>query len=267
MDTLTPLIVVYWTLIGAAVGSFLNMAADRLLKNESLLFPTSHCDACQHPLAPLDLIPVVSYLALRGRCRYCGARIGLRSLLVEAGTALLFALAAAAFTPRTAGELLTLTLVSLLLSLLVLVTVTDLEHGLILDRVTLPGMVVAGMYALTRGWPALSEHLLGGVVGALFIWLIIRLVPEGMGEGDLKLTALIGLSCGLKGLGLALFLGFVSGGIVAAALLLTGRKKRGDTLPLGPFLALGGAIALLYTPALLRLFDGLSWWLWYQMVR
>jgi len=266
METPTLLILVYWTLIGAAVGSFLNMAADRLLKDESLLFPASHCDACQHPLAPLDLIPVVSYLALRGRCRYCGAPIGRRSLLVEAGTALLFALAAATFIPRTAGELLTLMLVSLLLSLLVLVTVTDLEHGLILDRVTWPGMAVAGIYALTRGWPALGEHLAGGLIGALFIWLILKLVPGGMGEGDLKLTALIGLSCGLKGLGLALFLGFVSGGIVAAALLCTGRKQRGDTLPLGPFLALGGAISLLYTPALLRLFDWLSWALWYQMV-
>ncbi len=265
MDTPALLMTIYWSLIGAAIGSFLNMAADRLPRRQSLLYPASHCDACQHPLGPLDLIPVVSYLVLRGRCRYCGARIGPRSLLLEASSALLFALAARQFQPENTAGLLTLFLVSTLLGVYLLVTVTDLEHGLILDRVIWPGLGLAGLYALTRGWPALGEHLAGGLVGALLIGLILKLVPEGMGEGDLKLTAFIGLSCGLKGLGLALFIGFVVGGIVAAFLLLTGRKRRGDTLPLGPFLALGGSIALLYTPALLRLFDQLSLLLYWSL--
>ncbi len=265
MDTLTLLVTMYWGLIGAAVGSFLNAAADRLVKGTSLLFPASHCDACQHTLGPLDMIPVVSYLALRGRCRYCGARIGARSLWVELGTAFSFTLAALAFPPHDTPGLFHLTLLSALLCILILVTVTDLEHGLILDRVIWPGIALAGVAALTRGWATLPEFLLGGAAGAGLIWLIRRIVPEGMGEGDVKLTAFIGLSCGLRGLGFALFIGFVVGGLIAAVLLATGRKKRGDTLPLGPFLALGGAVALLYTPQLLALFDRLSLLLWLWM--
>lgn len=262
MDAFKLIVTFYWSIVGAAVGSFLNAAADRLVKRESLLLPASHCDVCQHPLGALDLIPVVSYIALRGRCRYCGARIGARSLWVELGTALLFALAAWQIAPQTAGTLLELGLVSALLGILMLVTVTDLEHGLILDRVIWPGLALALVYTLTRGWPAMGSYILGGLAGAGLILLIRAVVPEGMGEGDVKLTAFIGLSCGLRGLGFALFIGFVVGGIIAAGLLATGRKKRGDTLPLGPFLALGGAVALLYTPQLLLLFDRLSLWLW-----
>ncbi len=265
MSTLTLLITIYWGLIGAAVGSFLNAAADRLVKGESLLYPSSHCDACKHPLGALDLIPIFSYVVLRGRCRYCGTRIGIRSLAVELSSALLFALSAAQAPPQTLGELLNLGLLSALLCIFILVTVTDLEHGLILDRVIWPGMGIALAYALTRGWPALGYHLLAGGIGAALIAVILKLVPEGMGEGDLKLTAFIGLSCGLQGLGFALFIGFVAGGLVAALLLATRRKRRGDTLPLGPFLALGGVLALLYTPQLLALFDRLSLllWLWW----
>lgn len=262
MDLFKLIVTVYWGIIGAAVGSFLNAAADRLVKRVSLLTPASHCDMCQHPLGALDLIPVVSYLALRGRCRYCGAPIGARSLWVELGTALVFALAAWQMAPQDVTTLLELGMVSAFLGILMLVTVTDLEHGLILDRVMWPGLALALLYALTRGWPALGSHVLGGLAGAGLILLIRAVVPEGMGEGDVKLTAFIGLTCGLRGLGFALFIGFVVGGIIAAILLAAGRKKRGDTLPLGPFLALGGAVALLYTPELWLGFNRLSLWLW-----
>ena len=177
---------------------------------------------------------------------------------MEVGTALLFALAAARFAPLSGVAWLRLLLLSAYLAVLVVVTVTDLEHGLILTRVVVPasGLALAG--ALLAGWPDLLYHLAGGLLGAGLIVLIIKLVPGGMGWGDARLAGFIGLATGLPGLLFALFSGFVAGGLLGGLLLASGRARRGDTLPLGPFLALGGAATLLYGDEMLRAFQGLS---------
>ncbi|HEY89868.1 MAG TPA: prepilin peptidase [Thermoflexia bacterium] len=258
MNISTTLITLYWILVGAAVGSFLNVAADRLVAGDSLLQPPSRCPSCGKRLPPLEMVPLLSYLALRGRCRTCGAKIGLRTLLVEAGSALLFGLAA--LSASAAGRLawLDLLFTSTYLAALLLITVTDWEQGLILDRVTFPALALAALDALRHGWPACGWRLGGAVIGAGLIALIIYLVPEGMGWGDAKLCALLGASLGLPGLWFTLFIGFVSGGLIGGVLLATGGAKRGDRLPLGPFLTLGGAVTLLYQPQLLTWFNALS---------
>jgi len=252
------LVVLFWAVLGAAVGSFLNVAADRLPEGGSLFSPPSHCGACGRRLAAAEMVPVWSYLALRGRCRTCGAAIGVRTLGVELITGLLFVLAAARISALSLAEWGTLLFTSASLAVLVVVTVTDLEHGLILNRVILPAIGLGLIGALLVGWPSLLARLGGGLLGAGVIVLIIVLVPRGMGWGDVRLAGFVGLTTGLRGILFALFVAFVSGGLVAGALLTAGIRRRGDTIPLGPFLAVGGGAALLYGDEMLRAFYALT---------
>jgi len=249
---------IFWGLLGTAVGSFLNVVADRLPVQGSLLAPPSHCPACRRRLRPVEMVPVLSFLALGGRCRTCKAPIGVRVLAVEVGAGLAFALAACKIAPVNPGSWVTLILTSAYLAVLIATTVTDLEHGLILDRVTFPAIGLGLVGALLAGWPGLLYRLSGGLLGAGVIALIIALVPHGMGWGDAKLAGFVGLIVGLPGVLFALFVAFVSGGLVAGTLLATRRRKAGDTIPLGPFLALGGAVVLLFGNEMLRAFQTLA---------
>jgi len=254
------LLILGWAVLGLAVGSFLNVVADRLPADRSIVSPPSRCESCQRQLTPLELIPVVSYLALRGRCRTCGAAVGLRTLLVELGTGTLFALAAWQVPLPPSGRIgwLRLALLSAYISTLLIATVTDLEHGLILDRVTYPALGLALLGAALTAPDQLASHVVGGLIGGGTIALIILAVPGGMGWGDAKLAAFIGMITGLPGILFALFVAFVSGGLVAGALLALGRYERGDTIPLGPFLALGGAMTLFWGEEMVALFEALS---------
>jgi prepilin signal peptidase PulO-like enzyme (type II secretory pathway) len=252
------LLPVGWTCLGAAVGSFLNVVADRLPRGESVAYPPSRCPTCSRRLHAGEMIPVFSYLLLRGRCRRCGTPIGLRTLAVELSSAGLFLLVVLQHADAGNVPWQSLLFDSLYVAILLLITITDLEHGLIFDRVSYPAVALAVIDVVLRGWSLLGRHLLGGALGAGLIALIILLVPGGMGWGDAKLAGFIGLITGVPGLFFALFLGFVGGGLIAGALLVTGRVSRRDTLPLGPFLALGGAITMLYQPLLQRIFDTLA---------
>jgi len=243
------MLTLFWTLIGLAVGSFINVIADRLPHNESIVSPPSHCGACGRPLTAFEMIPVISFLALRGRCRTCGAPIGWRVLWVELVASLLFGLTAWQSKVNDWRSGLDLILTSISLAVLLAVTVTDLEHGLILDKVIYPAIGLALLGRLATNPQAWLLYLLGGAIGAGTIALIIWLVPEGMGWGDAKLAGFIGLVSGWPGVAFALFLTFVSGGLVAGTLLAIGRKRRGQTIALGPFLALGGAVLILFGSA------------------
>jgi leader peptidase (prepilin peptidase)/N-methyltransferase len=204
------------------------------------------------------MVPVLSYIVLRGRCRTCGTNVGVRVLMVELGAGLLFALAAwRAGTLGLTGWV-SLVLLSAYLAVLLVVTVTDLEHGLILNKVIFPAITLGLVGSLRVEWPGLVGYLWGGVLGAAVIALIIWVVPGGMGWGDAKLAGFIGLVTGLPGVLFALFIAFVAGGIVAGVLMATGRRKRGETIPLGPFLAFGGATALLFGAELLKAFFALA---------
>jgi leader peptidase (prepilin peptidase)/N-methyltransferase len=242
------LLIIIFAILGLAVGSFLNVCIDRLPRNKSIVFPPSHCEACQHKLAAKDLIPVFSYLRLRGRCRYCQASIPQKLFWVELATALIFALLYWHY--RLSPEL---GVMAFYACLFIIIFVIDLEHGLILNKVVYPGMVVALLLALYP-WPWLAESMglrvanaaLGGAIG-FGIFLLIAIVSRGgMGWGDVKLAALIGLATGFPLVFLAIIMGAILGGIVAVALVIGKRRKRRETIPFGPFLALAAMITLLW---------------------
>lgn len=235
--------------LGLEVGSFLNVCMDRLPSGQSIIRPPSHCPSCSQRLRPLDLIPVLSYVWLRGRCRYCRASIPLRLPVVELTMGILFALLYWAF-----GLTVELGIVLVYASLLGIIFVTDLEHQLVLDKVVFPGMVLAIMFSFF--WPGLSllRSLLGGAVGLAAIALPFVVYRRGMGMGDVKLGALVGLMTGFPAVVVALLLSVISGGLVAAFLLVLGLKKRRDPLPFATFITASTMVALLWGQAL---------WQWY----
>jgi len=232
---------VLFAFFGLIVGSFLNLCSDRLPAGKSVVTPPSHCDSCHRRLGVIDLIPVFSYIGLRGRCRFCAARIPLRILIVELATAVMFALLTWHYG---LGAQLAMALVYL--CLFVLISVIDLEHGLILDIVVYPGMALAFVFSFF--WPDLgpASALAGGGIGFVMMLLPYVISRGGMGAGDVKLAGLIGLATGVPNVVIALFLGILGGGLVAAFLLLSRLRTRKQTIPFGPFLAAGAMATVVW---------------------
>jgi leader peptidase (prepilin peptidase)/N-methyltransferase len=227
-------------LVGAVIGSFLNVAIARLPRQESLVRPPSHCPSCGTAIRWHDNIPVLSFVALRGRCRACDAPIPWRYPVVEAGTAGLFALAAW----QSAGPV-DLVTAWLFLSALVAITAIDLEHQIIPDRITLPAIAVGFLTSFLGTRVSWLDSLLGILLGGGLLFAVIVLSGGGMGGGDMKLAGMMGAFLGYKLTLLALFLAVILGGTVAIGLLSTGIRKRKDPIPFGPFLAIGAAVAML----------------------
>ncbi len=244
---------VFAVLLGLAIGSFLNVCIDRLPEGRSLIRPRSHCPACRTRLAEHDLVPVVSYLFLRGRCRYCSALIPLRVPLVEAGSGLLFLLLWARF-----GVSPHFVFVAAVACVFIVALVIDLERRLIPNRLVYPAIAAALLAIPFAAGPGPPQALWGGAVGLALLLLIVLVYPGGMGLGDVKLAALIGLVVGFPLVLLALFLSFVLGGAVGAAALLARRAGMKDALPFAPFLAAGAMVALLYGEEILRWYPGIA---------
>lgn len=234
--------------VGLAVGSFLNSCIDRLPRGQSLFSPPSHCPQCGHRLGVFDLVPLLNYLWLRGRCRYCSAPIPARLPIVEALTGILFALFWLQYglNPQLLFAL-------FFASLFLVIFFIDLEQGLILNLLVYPGVALA--LGLSFFWPGLgvASALIGGVLGAVvFLIPFLATRGEGMGAGDVKLGGLIGLVVGFPQILVSLLLGIVGGGLVALFLLAARRKGRKDTIPFGPFLAGAAIITLLWGRILLE---------------
>ena len=238
---------VLFGLVGTVIGSFLNVCIDRLPIGQSLLRPASHCPACQHRLALKDLIPVFSYLWLRGRCRYCRAPIPQRVLWVELGTGLMFA-----FLWWRYGPTPELGIMSFYFCLLSVILVIDLERGLILNKVVYPAAAIALIIAAFTSNPGIVSVITGGGLGLVIMLLVALLYKGGIGWGDVKMGALVGLLTGFPLVLVSLFLSVVSGGLVAGALLLLKIRKRKETIPFGPFLSLGAMATLLWGASILN---------------
>jgi leader peptidase (prepilin peptidase) / N-methyltransferase len=226
--------------LGAVFGSFLNVVAYRLPRGESLSRPRSRCPHCETPIRPYDNVPVLSWLLLRGRCRSCRAPISPRYPLVEAATGLLCALVVVA-KGADADALLGLALVLLLVP----ITLIDLDHRIIPNRLTLIGAIVAPLLVAFTDPDALPEHLIAGVAAGAFFLIALLAYPSGMGMGDVKLAAVLGLFLG-RAVGPAIFVALVSGTLVGALIIARKgtREGRKTAVPFGPFLALGGVVAL-----------------------
>ncbi len=233
--------------LGAVVGSFLNVVILRLPRGQSLVRPPSHCGSCGKPIRWFDNIPVLSFLWLRGCCRHCQARISWRYPVIEATTAVLFAL-----TYHQLGWGLELVEAWLLLAVLTVIAVIDLEHQIIPDAISLPAVaagLVLSFVTPSRSW---IDAALGIAVGGAIPFAAIVLSRGGMGGGDIRLGAVIGAFLGWKLAALTFFLAVVLGGVVATALLIAGRRGRKDRIPFGPFLAASAVVSLFWGTAVLR---------------
>ncbi len=226
---------------GLLVGSFVNVVVWRLPRGESLLAPGSHCPQCTAPVRPYDNVPVLSWVALRGRCRDCRSHISARYPLVEA----LCAVAAVAVVLASHGtrELL---LGLALTGVLVPVALIDLDHRLIPNVLTLAGTVAALAIGVATDPAGVPEQLLAGVAAGGFLLTAALARPGGMGMGDVKLAAVLGFFLGWE-VGVALLVALLTGTIVGLAVIARRGVAEGrrTALPFGPFLALGGMVALI----------------------
>jgi leader peptidase (prepilin peptidase)/N-methyltransferase len=241
---------------GLTVGSFLNVVIVRLPDGESLSRPSSRCPQCEEPIRPADNIPVVSFMLLRGRCRQCGEPIALAYPLVEVGNALLWVAAAVRF-----GISWALVAFLVLFSTLLAQAVIDLELYRLLDRITFPvlgvSVVLIGVTSAVEGEPERLLLALGGSVGYfLFLFIPAFIYPRGMGLGDVKLAALMGLYLGWVHPILCLYAVIAACllGIVAGLVAFFARGRKSANFPFGPWLALGCVLMLLASAAVLDVY-------------
>ena len=230
---------------GLCIGSFLNVCIYRLPRGESLVHPRSRCTTCGRTLSWFDNIPVVSWAVQRGRCRTCGQRVSVMYPAVEVVTALTFVLLYAFYGPTPLGLVRTVFACAL-----IVLFVTDLQHRILPNSITLPGIVVGFVcsFFLPPGW---RDALIGIVVGGGVLYAIAEAYyrvrgQEGLGMGDVKLLAMIGAFLGWKLVLLTLVLASFAGSLAGGALILSGRGDMKYALPFGTFLAVGALFAAMF---------------------
>ena len=236
-------------IFGLIFGSFFNVVIYRLPRKESLVTPASHCPACDAPIKPYDNIPVLGWLMLRGRCRNCHAKISARYPLVEAVTAIL-AVAIVLARHHYAHDVV---LGLALLAVLVPVAMIDLDTRLIPNVITLPAAILAVVLGLITRPSGVPEQLIAGAAAGGFMLLFALAYPRGMGMGDVKLAAVLGLFLGRE-VAVAVMAGTLIGALVGVGVMARVGVERGrkTAVPFGPFLALGGVIAILAGPAIVH---------------
>ena len=242
--------IVIFGILGAAIGSFLNVVIDRLPAGKSIVYPPSSCDACQHRLSELDLFPVFSYLFLRGRCRYCKAKIPQRVFWVELGTGLLTAGLFWRF-----GWKPVLPVMIVYCSALIAIALIDLKEQLIFPVIVFPmalvALVVNFFIPKLYSWHNLLFGLAGAAFGSIILLLAfilskLILKREGMGLGDIYMAVMMGFMVGFPNIIVALFIGIMLGGLTAIILVSSKKKSTKDVIPFGDFLAIGTVITLLW---------------------
>lgn len=241
--------IVVAAVLGAVVGSFLNVVVHRLPLGQSLVHPRSRCAACETAIAPYDNVPVVSWLLLRGRCRHCGARVSLRYPLIELLTAVAFA---AVVAIRGVDEDLVLELP--FVAALIALAAIDLDHRILPNKIVYP-LAVYGLVASVFVADDLVEHLIAGAGAFTFLLVAALAYPSGMGMGDVKLAGAMGLFLGLS-IVPALLAAFLSGSLVGLWMIAReGASARKKAVPFGIFLALGGVVGVLAGPELIDLYE------------
>jgi leader peptidase (prepilin peptidase)/N-methyltransferase len=242
------LLIVVVVVAGLVIGSFLTVVVDRVPRGESVTAPPSRCGSCGLRLGPLDLVPVFSWLALRGKCRQCRAPIGIDPIVIELTNAGLYVLMAIRFEDMRAA----IPAYCILMSVLLAQTWIDLKTKRLPREITYTG-VVLGAIALTIAAVVLDEPeriwmmALGAVIALAMMWVIYAVSRGGMGDGDVRLAPLLGLYLGWLNPGIVLpglFFGFVAGAVVGVVMMALDRAGRRTTVPFGPFLALGTVVAI-----------------------
>jgi leader peptidase (prepilin peptidase)/N-methyltransferase len=239
---------------GAAIGSFLNVCIFRIPEGKSIIFPSSHCPQCGHPIRFYDNIPIVSYLILKGRCRDCYQKISFRYPLVEFLTAFMAVILLWKF-----GISLKYLFSFLFVCALIVITFVDFDHQIIPDIITLPGIPISFLVAILFMDIPLSEASLGLLIGGGSLYLIAftyELITkrEGMGGGDIKLLAMLGAFWGWKSLLFILLTSSFLGALVGISLMIIKGKDMKYAVPFGPFLSLAGVAYIFFGDAFMRLF-------------
>ncbi len=255
------MIVLFIFLIGILIGSFLNVVIYRIPRNESIAFPPSHCPRCKHKLSILDLVPIFSYLSLRGRCRYCHKGISMQYPIVECVTGLLFSFSYLHFFGALPSSFALSNVINLLfyffiLSSLIAIFVIDWEEGIIPFKILFPALFTTVLYLIQSDVSTFWVHLISAFAAGCF-FLIIFLVTRGrgMGFGDVVLAFFMGMLLGFPSIVGALYIAFLTGAGVSLILISLGRKKMsGSTIAFGPFLVVGTIIFLFWKEELLHLF-------------
>lgn len=242
--------------LGLIIGSFLNVVIFRLENEEKMVNDRSKCLHCKHFLIWSDLIPVLSFIFLKRKCRYCGENISWQYPLVELGTGILFIMAFGIW--YWVSNIFYLLFLFYIISVLIVIFVYDLKHYIIPDKVIYPAIVVAFVYKIFEILKFNHLDLIGNLItifnpfiaailaGAFFYAIIIITKGKGMGGGDMKLGFLMGLILGWPLVLLSLFLSFIIGSVVGIFLIFLGNKKMKSVIPFGPFLVLGTFIALFW---------------------
>jgi len=226
---------------GAVTGSFLSVVAHRVPRGESIVAPRSRCAGCGAQIAAYDNVPIVSWLVLRGRCRHCGERISARYPLVEIATGLLFALTVLVLQDQPTQLVLGLAFVATLAA----ITLTDLELRLIPNKILTVSAAVGFVLAAALDPGSLPERAIATIAAGGLLLAVALACPRGMGLGDVKLAAVMGLYLG-RSVAPALFVALLAGSLVGLALIVRhGAAARKQAIPFGPFLALGGVVGLL----------------------
>ncbi len=239
-------------LAGLAAGSFATAVAHRVPRSVSVVFERSQCPACGAQIAAYDNLPVVSWVLLKGRARCCGARISPRYPLTELGVGLLFAATVLVYKHEPAEAVIGLVFVTML----AIVTLTDLEQRIIPNKVLIVAAVICVAIAAPTDPGGLPERLIAAAGAGGVLFLVVLAYPAGMGLGDVKLVATMGLFLG-RAVAPAILIALLAGSLVGVALLARyGSKARKMAIPFGPFLAFGGVIGLLVGDQLIDLYLG-----------
>lgn len=245
-------------IFGSAIGSFLNVVIFRLKSGKSIAFGRSECSSCEKKLSAKDMIPIVSFLMLRGRCGYCGKKLSYQYVLVEIVTALLFLavflfLGGESFAQTfDVSELLSLLMYAAFASLFVVIFVYDLKHYEILNKVVLfgCGLWVVSLFIL----PVSIESAVIGAFSYGFFMLLLFVLSSGkwIGGGDVKLAFLIGAIVGFPGVLATFFITYIGGALVALVLIGVSKKKFGDKIPFGTFMTVGAVLSFFIADAMIK---------------
>ena len=242
------LLIVVVVVAGLVIGSFLTVVVDRVPRGESVNAPPSRCGSCGLRLGPLDLVPVFSWLALRGRCRRCRAPIGIDPIVIELANATLYVLMAIRFDDTRAA----IPAYCILMSVLLAQTWIDLKTKRLPREITYTGIVL-GAVALSVAAIVIDEPeriwmmAVGAVIALATMWLIYAVSRGGMGDGDVRFAPLLGMYLGWLNPGIVLpglFFGFLAGAVVGVVLMAFDRAGRRTAVPFGPFLAFGTVVAI-----------------------
>ena len=252
-----PIVWIFFIFIfGLFIGSFLNLLIDRLPRGEQILKGRSHCDRCKRAIKWHDLIPVISWFVLKGKCRFCGNPIPFRNTLVEIITGLIFAVSfnynsiyySPSFFPLNYLLLQFLNLT--ILACLIVIFFVDLRHQIIPDEMIIVGVAASLILNLLNTQlpihpiTHLPNYLFSAASAAGFFFLLYWITKKrGMGFGDVKLALLMGLFLGYPKIISALYIAFLTGAFLSVMLILTGKKRFGQTIPFGPFLVLGTLVS------------------------